>query len=87
MWWGATKAEDISSIRKIIPNHFLLIPGVGLQGGSLCSVSKNGLTDDGGLLVNVSRAIIYAGKKENFAQEARAIALEYQTAMKQYLGF
>jgi orotidine-5'-phosphate decarboxylase len=84
---GATKAEDISSIRKIIPNHFLLIPGVGFQGGSLAEVSKNGLTDDCGLLVNVSRAIIYAGKKENFAEEARAIALEYQTAMKQYLGF
>ncbi|HEY5368113.1 MAG TPA: orotidine-5'-phosphate decarboxylase [Hanamia sp.] len=84
---GATKAEDISAIRKIVPNHFLLIPGVGFQGGNLGEVSKNGLTDDCGLLVNVSRAIIYAGKKENFAEEARAIAMEYQTEMRQYLGF
>ena len=84
---GATKAEDISGIRKIIPNHFLLIPGVGFQGGSLAEVSKNGLNKDGGLLVNASRAIIYAGKKENFAEEARAIALEYQTEMKSYLNF
>jgi len=82
---GATKAAEIASIRKIIPNHFLLIPGVGFQGGSLAEVSKYGLISDCGLLVNVSRAIIYAGNKENFAQEARGIALEYQTAMEKYL--
>jgi orotidine-5'-phosphate decarboxylase len=82
---GATKAEDISSIRKIIPDHFLLIPGVGFQGGNLAEVSKYGLNKDCGLLVNISRAIIYAGKKENFAEEARAIALQYQTEMKGYL--
>jgi orotidine-5'-phosphate decarboxylase len=79
---GATKSEDISSIRKIIPDHFLLIPGVGFQGGNLSEVTKYGLNKDYGLLVNVSRAIIYAGKDEKFAQEARAIALEYQTEMK-----
>ena len=84
---GATKAEDLSGIRKIIPDHFLLIPGVGFQGGNLAEVSKIGLNKDCGLLVNVSRAIIYAGKKENFAEEARAIALEYQTEMKKYLIF
>jgi len=84
---GATKAEDLSGIRKIIPDHFLLIPGVGFQGGSLAEVSKNGLNKDCGLLINVSRAIIYAGKKEDFAKEARAIALEYQTEMKEYLNF
>ena len=84
---GATKAEDLSGIREIIPDHFLLIPGVGFQGGNLAEVSKSGLNKDCGLLVNVSRAIIYAGKKENFAEEARAIALEYQTEMKEYLIF
>jgi orotidine-5'-phosphate decarboxylase len=82
---GATKAPDISSIRKIIPNHFLLIPGVGAQGGDLAEVSKHGLNKDCGLLVNASRAIIYAGNKENFAEEARKIALQYQTEMKRYL--
>ncbi len=82
---GATKAQEISSIRKIIPNHFLLIPGIGFQGGNLEEVSKYGLTDDCGLLVNVSRAIIYAGNKENFAEEARHIAAGYQTEMKGYL--
>ena len=82
---GATKAGDIQSIRKIIPDHFLLIPGVGFQGGSLSEVSKYGLNADCGLLINVSRAIIYADSKEDFAQEARGIALEYQTEMKEYL--
>ncbi len=83
---GATKAADISSIRKMIPNHFLLIPGIGFQGGSLEEVSKLGLNKDCGLLVNVSRAIIYAGNNENFADEARAAALQYQTEMKGYLA-
>jgi len=82
---GATKASEISSIRKIIPDHFLLIPGVGFQGGSLADVSKHGLNKDCGLLVNVSRGIIYAGNKENFAEEVRKIALQYQTEMKDYL--
>lgn len=83
---GATKANDLESIRKIIPDHFLLIPGVGFQGGSLSEVSKYGMNADCGLLVNVSRAIIYAGRKKNFAEEARGIALEYQAAMKKFLG-
>lgn len=83
---GATKAIDISSIRKFIPDHFLLIPGVGFQGGSLSEVSKYGLNADCGLLVNASRAIIYAGNKENFAEEARQIALQYQKEMKSYLA-
>ena len=83
---GATKADQIASIRKIVPDHFLLIPGVGFQGGSLAEVSKYGLTEDCGLLVNVSRAIIYAGTGEGFAKEARAIALQYQTDMKKYLN-
>lgn len=82
---GATKAEEIASIRKIIPENFLLIPGVGTQGGSLEEVSKKGLHKNGGLLVNVSRAIIYAGDKEDFACQARTIAVQYQTEMKRYL--
>jgi orotidine-5'-phosphate decarboxylase len=82
---GATKAAELSSIRKIIPEHFLLIPGVGAQGGNLAEVCKYGLNDDCGLLINASRAIIYAGKDENFAKDARAVALQYQTEMKSYL--
>lgn len=82
---GATKAEDFTAIRKIIPHHFLLVPGVGTQGGSLADVSKYGMNKDCGLLVNASRAIIYASEKEDFAEEARAIALQYAEEMKEYL--
>jgi orotidine-5'-phosphate decarboxylase len=82
---GATRAEEIVTIRKIIPDNFLLIPGVGFQGGSLSNVSTQGLNSNCGLLVNVSRAIIYAGANENFAQEARTIAHQYQTEMMRYL--
>ena len=82
---GATKTTGLSSIRKIVPDNFLLIPGVGFQGGSLAEVSKYGLNDDCGLLVNASRAIIYAGKDENFAERARIIAHQYQTEMMSYL--
>jgi orotidine-5'-phosphate decarboxylase len=82
---GATKATDLEAIRTIIPDHFLLVPGVGFQGGSLREVSKYGMNKDCGLLVNASRAIIYAGEKEDFAKEARAIAKQYQTEMSGYL--
>jgi len=82
---GATKAADFEEIRNIIPDHFLLVPGVGAQGGSLKDVSKYGLNKDGGLLVNASRAIIYASEKEDFAIEARAIATQYQWEMSEYL--
>ncbi len=83
---GATKATDLESIRKIIPDHFLLVPGVGFQGGSLQDVAKYGLNKDCGLLVNASRAIIYASENEDFAAEARAIAAEYQGEMAQLLS-
>ena len=83
---GATQASELTNIRKIIPDHFLLVPGVGFQGGSLAEVSQFGLTKDCGLLVNASRAIIYAGKDENFASEAREIALQYQTEMASLLN-
>ncbi len=89
---GATKASDLEQIRKIIPNHFLLVPGVGFQGGSLEEVSRYGMIKDTsttaqcGLLVNASRAIIYAGEKEDFATEARIIAQQYQHEMAGYLS-
>jgi orotidine-5'-phosphate decarboxylase len=83
---GGTKANILADIRKIVPDHFLLVPGVGFQGGSLEEVSKYGLNKDCGLLVNASRAIIYASEKENFAAEARAVALQYQTEMAGYLA-
>lgn len=82
---GATKAADFETIRNIIPDHFLLVPGVGFQGGSLKEVSGCGLNKDCGLLVNASRAIIYASEEEDFAVEARAIAKQYQQEMSGYL--
>lgn len=83
---GATKADDLADVRKIIPDHFLLVPGVGFQGGSLQEVSVHGINKDCGLLVNASRAIIYASEKEDFAEEARAIALQYQQEMSDYIS-
>lgn len=71
---GATKPEELGEIRKIIPNHFLLVPGVGAQGGSLQEVLKYGLNADIGLLINASRSIIYASSGENFAEAAQAEA-------------
>lgn len=82
---GATQANELAHIRSIVPDHFLLIPGVGFQGGSLKEVSSYGMNKDAGLLVNVSRAIIYAGSHKDFANEARIIAQQYQTEMKEYL--
>ncbi|HEX8334197.1 MAG TPA: orotidine-5'-phosphate decarboxylase [Segetibacter sp.] len=82
---GATQAQQLESVRTILPEHFLLVPGVGFQGGSLSEVSKYGLNNDGGLLVNVSRAIIYASEDENFAEEAAVIASQYAEEMKDYL--
>jgi orotidine-5'-phosphate decarboxylase len=82
---GATKASLLADIRTIIPDHFLLVPGIGFQGGSLREVTKYGLNKDCGLLVNASRAIIYASEKEDFAIEARAIGLQYQMEMATYL--
>lgn len=82
---GATKAEFLADIRKIIPNHFLLVPGVGAQGGSLSEVVKYGMTDEIGLLINSSRGIIYASKEEDFAEVAREKALEMQEEMQAFL--
>ncbi|MEN8137022.1 MAG: orotidine-5'-phosphate decarboxylase [Bacteroidota bacterium] len=82
---GATKAEYLSEIRKTIPKHFLLVPGVGAQGGSLSDVVKFGKNEDVGLLINSSRGIIYADKTENFASTARMKASDIQREMEQYL--
>ena len=82
---GATQASELENIRKIIPDNFLLVPGVGFQGGSLSETSKYGMNKDCGLLVNASRAIIYAGSGKDFAEEAANIAQQYQTEMKEYL--
>jgi orotidine-5'-phosphate decarboxylase len=82
---GATQAHELENIREIVPDHFLLVPGVGFQGGSLDEVTRYGKNKDCGLLVNASRAIIYAGEKENFAEEARSIAQQYQSEMAGYL--
>lgn len=82
---GATQASELTNIRRIIPDHFLLVPGVGFQGGSLKEVAQYGMNKDCGLLVNASRAIIYAGDDENFATEAKAIAEQYQAEMSSLL--
>ena len=82
---GATQATEFNNIRTILPDHFLLVPGVGFQGGSLKEISLHAMNKDCGILVNASRAIIYAGTNENFAAEAKAIAEQYHTEMKLYL--
>ena len=82
---GATKAEELGAIRKRVPDHFFLVPGVGAQGGNLEEVSKNGMNDHCGLLVNSSRGIIYASNDMNFASEAGKKAEEVQKEMAQYL--
>ena len=83
---GATKSDSLKEIRKIIPDHFLLIPGVGAQGGSLDDVVKFGMNKDCGLLINSSRSIIYAGHGENFAENARKAALKIKLDMENYLS-
>ncbi len=84
---GATQADEFVNIRKLTPDHFYLVPGVGAQGGSLKEISEKAMIRDGGILVNASRAIIYASEKEDFAEEAAAIAKQYQTEMAGYLPF
>ena len=83
---GATKAEMLSGIREIVPNHFLLVPGVGAQGGSLEEVAKYGMNSHCGLIVNSSRGIIFADKTENFAVRAREEAVKLQQQMAELLA-
>lgn len=83
---GATKAEYFAEIRKIVPDSFLLVPGVGAQGGSLSEVCRYGMNDNVGLLINSSRAIIYASNGKDFAEAARTEALKIQQEMQQMLN-
>ena len=83
---GATRAEALTKIRKIVPNHFLLVPGVGAQGGSLKDVAQYGMNSQCGLLVNSSRGIIYASQNQDFAKVAGEKAHELQLEMQQYLS-
>ena len=83
---GATKAEMLDGIRRIIPDHFLLVPGVGAQGGSLQEVASHGLTRDCGLIVNSSRNIIYASSGPDFAIKAREEALKIKNEMAAILN-
>jgi orotidine-5'-phosphate decarboxylase len=83
---GATKAEELVQIRKLIPDHFLLIPGVGAQGGSLDNVVKYGMNTDCGLLINASRSIIYASSGKDFAEAAAAEAKKLADEMARYIN-
>lgn len=83
---GATKADMLKEIRRIVPEHFLLVPGVGAQGGSLEEVCRNGMIpDEIGLLVNASRSILYASKEQDFAQAAAQEAMRMQQQMSRYV--
>lgn len=79
---GATHSTKLRTVRQAVPNHFLLVPGVGSQGGSLQEVADAAMTGDCGLLVNVSRSIIHASFSENFEQAARQSAMQYQQKMQ-----
>ncbi|PXY47361.1 orotidine-5'-phosphate decarboxylase [Flavobacterium hydrophilum] len=83
---GATKAEYFTEIRKIVPDSFLLVPGIGAQGGSLSEVCKYGMNDKVGLLVNSARAIIYASNGTDFAEKAREEALSVQQKMESIIN-
>mgnify|MGYP001453328904 CR=1 FL=1 len=82
---GATKANDLRKIRKIVPEHFLLVPGIGAQGGDLNEVIKHGINNDIGLIINSSRGIIYAGSEKDFDEKARNAAQEIQKKMSKFL--
>lgn len=83
---GATHPGELESIRKIVPDHFLLVPGVGSQGGDLETILKTGLNENYGLLINVSRAVIYASDKEDFESAAAIKAKEYRDIMSKYIN-
>jgi orotidine-5'-phosphate decarboxylase len=83
---GATQSKTLQDIRKTIPDHFLLVPGIGAQGGNLEDVSKSGMNSQCGLLVNASRNIIYAGNESDFAKQAATEAEKLQKEMAEYLN-
>jgi orotidine-5'-phosphate decarboxylase len=82
---GATQADEFVNIRRLTPEHFYLVPGMGAQGGSLKEISERAMIKDCGILVNASRTIIYTSDKENFAEQARVVAKQYQLEMASYL--
>ncbi len=83
---GATQADAFTSIRKLVPQHFYLVPGVGAQGGSLAQISEKAMIEDCGLLINASRAVIYASVGTDFAEKAADVAKAYALEMKTYLS-
>ena len=83
---GATQSQSLKEIRKIIPNHFLLVPGIGAQGGRLTEVIENGLNSDYGLLINSSRSIIYSSKDLDFASSARKSAMQIKLEMERFIN-
>jgi orotidine-5'-phosphate decarboxylase len=82
---GATRAEMLAEVRKIVPDHFLLVPGVGAQGGSVADVMKYGANDEVGLLINASRSILYASQGGDFAKAAAAEAKKLASEMASYI--
>lgn len=82
---GATRKEQLAEVRALCPEHFFLIPGVGAQGGDVATVCENTLNKDAGILINVSRAVIYAGSGTDFAEKAAEAAKQYQSEMAVYL--
>lgn len=82
---GATRKEQLKHVRELLPEHFFLIPGVGAQGGDVATVCEHAMNRDAGVLINVSRGIIYAGKDADFAKQAGEAAKEYRQQMAAYL--
>jgi len=82
---GATQAAAFERVRRLVPDHFFLVPGVGAQGGSLEEISRKGMNKEVGLLVNASRAVIYASGGEDFAEAATRVAAGYHQEMQRYL--
>ena len=82
---GATRKEQLADIRAMLPEHFFLVPGVGTQGGDVATVCAHALNDDAGLLINVSRAIIFAGEDASFAERSHDEARKYQKEMERFL--
>ncbi len=83
---GATRTDQIAHVRSLLPQHFFLVPGVGAQGGDLAAISRAALIEDGGLLVNVSRGVIYAGDGVDFTDKVHAAAQDYQQQMQTLLA-
>jgi len=81
---GATQVDQLKQVREILPDHFLLIPGLGAQGGTIKSVAEATLNKDIGILINASRSIIFAGKDSGFAEESGKVAQKYQKEMASF---